>query len=59
VGFVEGAVFNGTPTVMATKGGWKLVEEAPEGACPIGLGESAEMTIGARGAEEPLYIAGE
>ncbi len=58
VGFVEGAVFNGTPTVLATKGGWKLVE-GPEGSCPIVLGESAEMTIGARGAEEPLYIAGE
>jgi ABC-type phosphate transport system substrate-binding protein len=58
LGFVEGAVFNGTPTVLATKGGWKLVEGL-EGSCPFVLGESAEMTIGARGAEEPLYIAGE
>ncbi len=58
-GSPSNAVFNGTPTVMATKGAWKLVEEAPEGACPTVLVEVAEMTVGARGEEEPLYIAGE
>jgi ABC-type phosphate transport system substrate-binding protein len=58
-GSTYNAVFNGTPTIMATKGAWKLVEEAPEGGCPTVLDEYAEMTVGATGAEEPLYIAGE
>jgi ABC-type phosphate transport system substrate-binding protein len=58
-GFIENSVFNGTPTAIATKSEWKLVEGSPEGVCPTQLVGAYQMTIGARGGEEPLYIAGE
>jgi hypothetical protein len=57
--FIENSVFNGTPSAIATKSGWKLAEGSPEGVCPSLLFGSYQMTMGATGAEEPLYIAGE
>lgn len=60
-GFLEGEVTNGSPTEMLLLGKWKLVEEAPEGACPTVLAQYAHLTVtqGGSGEGPPLYVAGE
>lgn len=59
--YLEGQVTNGAPTEMHLLGKWKLAEEAPEGACPTVLAQSAHLTVtqGGTGEGPPLYIAGE
>jgi hypothetical protein len=56
--YFEAQIINGSPTLMATQGKWKLVEEAPEGLCPTTLESAATLTMTRLGEELPLYIAG-
>jgi ABC-type phosphate transport system substrate-binding protein len=57
-GVFESQITNGSPTEMFVLSKWKLVEEAPEGACPTVLVSSAHLTVSRMGEGLPLYIAG-
>jgi ABC-type phosphate transport system substrate-binding protein len=57
-GTFESQIINGSPTEMSVLSKWKLVEEAPEGACPLVLVSSAHLTVTRMGEGLPLYIAG-
>ncbi len=57
-GFLSSQITNGSPTEMFMLDKWKLVEEAPDGACPTVLVSSAHLTV-SRMEGLPLYIASE
>jgi len=51
-------VYNGSPTLMAVQGTWKLIEGSPEESCPTLLSGYAPMTVARLGEGLPLYLAG-
>jgi ABC-type phosphate transport system substrate-binding protein len=57
--FIETEVVNGNSTTMKMQAFWQLVEEFPEGACPVGLRQSATFSLTSVLTGEPLYIAGQ